>query len=232
MRSRRPRVSRDSEDAGGILESVVLASGGIDSAVTLAEAAEVSGEVAVLFFRYGQPTESREARCVEALAEHHGYGMEVLDLTDVFSKFRGGLTDKSVDLSVHLAEDGVAASYVPMRNTVFLSIAAGVAESRGAKHLWFGPNAEDRDAYADCRDEYASAMERALCLGTDRAEFTVHRPVVALEKHEIILRGVELEVPLEHTWSCYQDGDEPCGVCASCEERAEGFERAGVEDPL
>lgn len=213
-------------------DSVVLASGGVDSAVTLAEATEASDDVTMLFFRYGQPTEAREERCVEALAEHYGHELEVVDLTDVFARFRGGLTDREADLSVHTAEDGVATSYVPMRNTVFLSIAAGVGEDRGAEHLWFGPNAEDRDAYADCRDEYADAMETALSLGTDRADFAVHRPVVDLEKHEIVELGEELGVPFRHTWSCYRDGEEPCGVCASCEERAEGFERAGVEDPL
>ena len=75
-------------------------------------------------------------------------------------------------------------------------------------------------------------MERALSLGTDRVEFEVRRPVVSMEKDEIVAHGDELGVPFEHTWSCYQNGDEPCGVCASCEERARGFERAGVKDPV
>lgn len=214
------------------MDSVVLASGGVDSAVTLAEATEASDGVVMLHFRYGQPTELRELRCVTDLADHYGHDLEVMDLNDAFAKFSGGLTDESVDLSVHTADDGVATSYVPMRNTIFLSLAAGLAEILEAEHLWYGPNVEDREGYADCRDEYAQAMEAALSLGTDRSDFRVHRPVVEMEKAEIVERGEELGVPFEHTWSCYQAGEEPCGECASCEERAEGFEEAGVEDPL
>jgi 7-cyano-7-deazaguanine synthase len=119
-----------------------------------------------------------------------------------------------------------------MRNTVLLSVAAGVAEKRRATKVWYGPNADDREGYADCRDEYAEAMERALTLGTDRVEFEMRRPVVSMEKDEIVARGDELGVPFEHTWSCYQNEDAPCGVCASCEERARGFEHAGVDDPV
>lgn len=214
------------------MNSVVLTSGGVDSTVTLGEAHGASDEVVMVFYRYGQPTGSRELKCVRGLSRHYGCELSVIDLEQVFSEFPGGLTDGSVDLSVHRADDGVATSYVPMRNTVFLSVAAGLAEERGAGHIWFGPNAEDREAYADCRDEYAAAMERALCLGTDRSDFELHRPLVEMEKHQIISRGDEIGVPFELTWSCYLRGDEPCGECASCAEREDGFEKAGVADPL
>ncbi len=213
-------------------ESVVLVSGGVDSAVTFAEAVREDDETPVaVHARYGQHTASKERDCAEALAAHYDADYVELDLSDAFGTFGEGLTDDT-DLSTHYDDDGVATSYVPMRNTVFLSVAAGVAEERRATKLWFGANADDRDGYADCRDEYADAMERALSLGTDRVDFEVRRPVVSMEKDKIVSRGDELGVPFEHTWSCYQEGDSPCGVCASCEERARGFERAGVSDPV
>jgi len=213
-------------------ESVVLVSGGVDSAVTYAVAHEEDDEPPVAVHTlYGQHTSEREKECASALAEQYGAEYIEVDLTDAFDAFGEGLTDDT-DLSQHYTEEGVATSYVPMRNTVLLSVASGIAEKRGATKVWYGPNAEDREGYADCRDEYAEAMERALSLGTDRVDFEVRRPVVSFEKHEIVERGDELGVPFEHTWSCYQKEDEPCGVCASCEERAEGFERAGVVDPV
>ncbi len=215
-------------------ESVVLVSGGVDSAVTYAEAVreDATPPVAV-HARYGQHTSERERDCASALASHYDAEYVEIDLTDAFAAFGEGLTgNDDTDLSRHYDEQGVATSYVPMRNTVLLSVAAGIAEKKRAEKVWYGPNADDRDGYADCRDEYAEAMERALSLGTDRVEFEVRRPVVAMEKHEIVEHGDELGVPFEHTWSCYQDGETPCGVCASCEERARGFERAEVVDPV
>ena len=213
-------------------ESVVLVSGGIDSAVTFAEAVREDDTPPVAVHAlYGQHTSERERECASALAEHYGAKYVEVDLTDAFGTFGEGLTDDT-DLSQHYDEEGVATSYVPMRNTVLLAVAAGVAEKKRAGKVWYGPNADDRDGYADCRDEYAEAMERALSLGTDRVEFEVRRPVVAMEKGEIVARGDELGVPFEHTWSCYQNEEEPCGVCASCEERARGFEKAGVTDPV
>ncbi|MFB6282730.1 MAG: 7-cyano-7-deazaguanine synthase QueC [Halobacteria archaeon] len=211
-------------------KNVVLISGGIDSAVTFAEAHK-TGEVTAVHVSYGQLTEEKELECSRRLTEQYGAELVTVPLHEAFSRFTDGLTDRDVDLSVHYDEEGVATSYVPMRNTVFLSVAAGVAEDRNAKHIWYGPNAEDRRGYADCRDEYAEAMAKALSLGTDRIDFELHRPVVGMEKYEIIERGDELGVPFEDTWSCYQEGDEPCGECASCEERRKGFESAGVRDP-
>mgnify|MGYP006278658579 CR=1 FL=1 len=228
------------------VDGIVLVSGGVDSAVTLAEAAEATERgdddaetdgggagLAALHCRYGQHTEDREARCAERLASHYGAELVTVDLHDAFAALSGGLTDDSVDLSRHYDDEGVATSYVPMRNTVMLAVAAGVAERRGASTLWYGPNREDRDGYADCRDEYAAAMAEALSLGTDRVDrFAVRRPVVELEKPAIVERGDALGVPFEHTWSCYRDGDAPCGDCASCVERREGFAAAGVADPI
>jgi 7-cyano-7-deazaguanine synthase len=213
-------------------ESVVLVSGGVDSAVTFAEAVREDDETPVAVHgRYGQHTSEKERECASALASHYDSDYVEIDLEDAFGAFEGGLTGDD-DLSTHYDNEGVATSYVPMRNTVLLAVAAGVAENHRAGKVWYGPNADDRDGYADCRDEYAEAMERALSLGTDRLEFDVRRPVVGMEKSEIVARGDELGVPFEHTWSCYQDGDEPCGVCASCEERARGFSEAGVVDPV
>lgn len=213
-------------------ESVVLVSGGVDSAVTYAVAREEDDEPPVaVHARYGQHTSEKERKCASSLAEHYGGEYVEVDLSDAFGAFEGGLTGDD-DLSQHYDDEGVATSYVPMRNSVLLSVAAGVAERKRATKVWYGPNADDREGYADCRDEYAEAMERALSLGTDRVDFEVRRPVVSMEKDEIVARGDELGVPFEHTWSCYQNDENPCGVCASCEERARGFDEAGVVDPV
>lgn len=216
----------------GSPESVVLVSGGVDSAVTFAESVHEDDVTPVAVHAlYGQHTSGKERACASSLASHYDAEYVEVDLADAFAAFEGGLTGDN-DLSEHYDEDGVATSYVPMRNTVLLSVAAGVAEERRAQKVWYGPNADDRRGYADCRDEYAEAMEKALTLGTDRIEFEVRRPVVSMEKGEIVERGDELGVPFDYTWSCYQGSDEPCGVCASCEERARGFEQAGVADPV
>lgn len=209
--------------------NVALVSGGVDSAVTLAEA-QKRGETTAVWFDYDQHTASKERVCARDLTDEIGAELVEFDVKDVFHEFGAGLTDDT-DLTQHYDEDGVASSYVPMRNTVFLSIAAGVAEDRGANTLWYGANLEDREGYADCRDEYAEVMDRALSLGTDRTDFSIQRPVIELEKPEIVERGVELGVPFEHTWSCYSTGESHCGECASCVERHKGFEQAEVEDP-
>ncbi len=212
-------------------EALVLLSGGLDSAVTLAEANKKS-KPNTIHFKYGQLTQRKESLCAEKLANHYENEYIEIELYDIFNKFSAGLTTKETDLSKHYDEDDIATSYVPMRNTIFLSIAAGIAEKNDIKELWYGPNQNDRQGYADCREEYIASLQETLSLGTDKQKFSIQTPLVEMDKADIVARGHELEVPFQHTWSCYQSSEGPCGECASCSERKEAFHENNLEDPI
>jgi 7-cyano-7-deazaguanine synthase len=215
------------------MKSVVLISGGVDSATALAIAAKESQEVITLHIDYGQPTQEKERWCARKLAEHFGVREHIeLDVSPIFAHIKGGLTDPDAPLHTrHVDEGGRATSYVPQRNLILLAIAGGIAEARGFADLWYSPNANDA-AYPDCLKPFADSLEETLTLGSGKLEFHVHRPLIDMQKWEIVELGEELGVPWELTWSCYTNEDAPCGKCASCKEREEGFEKAGVEDPV
>ena len=139
------------------------------------------------------------------------------------------------DIAVPEQESGdeIPVTYVPFRNGQILSIAAAWAEALGAGEIYLGAVEEDSSGYPDCREEFFRAFESAVAAGT-RPETVIRvvTPVLHLDKAAIVRRGVELGAPLQLTWSCYQAEDRPCGVCESCRLRANGFDRAGVSDPL
>lgn len=213
----------------------------MDSATAAAIAAEEGYELHALSFRYGQrhAVELEAARRVAralGVAEHR-----VLDL-DLRAFGGSALTD---DIAVPTGRSerqiaiGIPVTYVPARNTIFLSCALGWAEALGAFDLFIGVNALDYSGYPDCRPEYLEAFERLANLATragveGRGRFTVHAPLLRLTKREIILRGVELGLDFALTSSCYDpapDG-EACGVCDACLLRLKGFREAGRADPL
>ena len=143
------------------------------------------------------------------------------------------LTDKSIDIPTGGVEEGVPVTYVPFRNGIFLSIAAAIGEKHQAEALYIGVVEEDSSGYPDCRESYIGAMEKAINLGTrDETKLKIKMPLVALKKSDIVQKSLELSVPLEHTWSCYQSEEEACGICDSCRLRLRGFEQAGVKDPI
>ncbi|MBS3773164.1 MAG: 7-cyano-7-deazaguanine synthase QueC [Candidatus Thermoplasmatota archaeon] len=215
------------------MKAVCLLSGGLDSCVAAAIARSQGYTLHALTFDYGQrgQTEIGHARRVaEALdvADH-----KVIDI-DLRSLGGSALT---ADIEVpETAQEGIPVTYVPARNTIFLSYALAHAEVTGASSIFIGVTAVDYSGYPDCRPEYIMAMQRVAELGTKRGVEgnppAIETPVIDMAKHEIIERGIELQAPLEHTWSCYRDGDRACGRCDSCRLRLEGFARAGVEDPI
>lgn len=215
------------------MKSVVLLSGGVDSATALALAVKDSDEVITIHFDYGQPTQVKERECARNLARHFGVSQHIeLDIEGIFSHIKGGLTDPGAPLHTrHVDDEGRATSYVPQRNLILLSIAGGIAEARGFNHLWYSPNANDAP-YPDCLRPFADTLEEALTLGSGKMTFHVHRPLIDKYKVDVVKIGHALEVPWQYTWSCYTDEDVPCGKCASCKEREEGFEGAGIEDPI
>lgn len=214
---------------------MVLLSGGLDSATTLAIARTEGFACYTLSFDYGQ-----RHRIELAAADKVAHTLGSLDhrLAHLDLSWIGGsaLTDTRIAVPDQPSA-GVPVTYVPARNTVFLSIALGWAEVQGAADIFIGANAVDYSGYPDCRPEYMQAFEcmanLATRAGTEGRRLRIHAPLMHLRKHEIIRRGIELGVDFALTTSCYApdvDG-RACGVCDSCRLRAAGFRDAGVADP-
>lgn len=217
---------------------VVLVSGGLDSCVTAALAAEV-GELALLHATYGQRTADRERQAFEAIADHYHVPPEarrVIDLRFLGALGGSALTDSSIAVpvgSVDVEGPGVPITYVPFRNALLLSSAVSWAELRGAEAIYIGAVEEDSSGYPDCRQEFLSAFERAVQLGTATPRpIEIRAPLLHWNKAAIVKRGVALGAPLGSTWSCYQAEHSACGRCASCRLRLRGFAIAGVPDPI
>jgi 7-cyano-7-deazaguanine synthase len=215
--------------------AIVLLSGGLDSATTLALAREQGFDCYALSLDYGQrhAAELAAARRIAA-------GMAVVEhkLIPIGLDAIGGsaLTDPAIPVPDRPGA-GIPVTYVPARNTVFLALALGWAEVLGARDLFIGVNAVDYSGYPDCRPEYIAAFEHLAGLatraGVEGARFTVHAPLIRLSKVEIIEEGTRLGVDYAQTVSCYaaDAAGRACGVCDSCRLRAAGFEAAGIPDP-
>jgi 7-cyano-7-deazaguanine synthase len=220
--------------------AVVLLSGGLDSATALAVALAGGFEVYAISFRYGQ-RHAIELASAQRIAE--AYAVEKHLVVDIDLRAIGGsaLTDQievpkrrsSLEMS-----SGIPVTYVPARNTIFLSFALAWAERLLASDMFIGVNALDYSGYPDCRPEFIHAFESLAALatraGVEGARFRVHTPLIAFTKSEIIRRGLELGLDYGLTHSCYDPTPEgsPCGGCDSCVLRAKGFAEAGVADPL
>ncbi len=216
-------------------KAVVLLSGGLDSATTLAIAHSEGRNCHCLTVDYGQRHKAEltaAARVAKALGAA-GHRLIALDLT----QFGGSaLTDRSIAVPETPGE-GIPVTYVPARNTIFLALALAWAEVLEAREIWFGANAVDYSGYPDCRPEYMRAFEALAGLatkaGVEGKGFKLQTPVITLSKAEIIRRGGELGVDYAQTVSCYQAGvqGEACGRCDACRLRSAGFAAAGVPDP-
>jgi 7-cyano-7-deazaguanine synthase len=217
----------------------VLLSGGLDSATTAAVARERGFEIYALTFRYGQRHEI-ETEAAGKVAASLGVSRHVFQTIDLRAFGGSALTDaidvpKSADVS-QLAP-GVPVTYVPARNTIFLSFALAYAETTGSSDIFLGVNAVDYSGYPDCRPEFIAAFERLACLatkaGAQGAVYRIHAPLIAMSKGDIIREGIRLGVDFALTHSCYDptDGGLACGFCDSCLLRKNGFEQAGVDDP-
>lgn len=218
--------------------AIILLSGGMDSTVALAYALSQGYEIVPLTIGYGQ----RHAREVKAAQEVVGfYKIEkhvVLDLDLGFLK-TSALT--SPDIEVPEREEGkigkdVPTTYVPARNIIFLSIAAGLAETESANRIFIGANAVDYSGYPDCRPEFFKAFQHALEVGTktgvEGRTIKIEHPLLFLSKGEIVKLGMKLGAPLHLTWSCYKGGGKACGKCDSCVLRLKGFQEAGHRDQI
>ena len=221
--------------------AVVLLSGGLDSATVLAIARHEGYETSAISFRYGQ-RHAYELECAKKIAGCNGPVPHVVIDFDL-RKFGGSAltADIAVPKERELAsmDEGIPITYVPARNTIFLSFALAYAEVQGATDIFIGVNALDYSGYPDCRPDYISAYEAMANLATRAGvegtqKLKIHAPLMAMNKAQIIQRGLELGVDYALTSSCYDPGlsGEPCGGCDSCQLRQRGFAEAGVADPL
>lgn len=214
--------------------AVVLMSGGMDSCVTAAIAAQTY-DIAALHASYGQRTESRESQSFQRLADHFGAFARLAVKLDHFRAIGGSsLTDPTMVIrQADLASRDIPNTYVPFRNAHFLSIATSWAEVLGAAKIFIGAVWEDSSGYPDCRPEYYEAFNRVIRAGTrPSTSITIETPLIHLSKKEIVKKGVELGAPFQLTWSCYRDPDAACGVCDSCALRLRAFQEAGIDDPI
>ena len=222
-------------DIEGTSLAVCLVSGGMDSCVTAAIANEENDELAFLHVSYGQRTESRERESFERLADHYRVKARLVVSLEQLAQIGGSsLTDLDIPVSVpKLVTQGIPTSYVPFRNAHLLSAAVSWAEVIGANRIYIGAVEEDSSGYPDCRPVFYEAFQRVIDLGTrPETRIQIRTPVIQLKKSQIVQRGVELNAPLELTWSCYQESERACGNCDSCALRLRAFREAGVPDPI
>jgi 7-cyano-7-deazaguanine synthase len=216
--------------------AVVLLSGGLDSATTLAMARAAGHDCHCLSIDYGQRHRS-ELDAAARVARALGAKVHKVVRIDLGAVGGSALTDSAIPVPVNGVQPGIPVTYVPARNTIMLSLALAEAEVAGAADIWFGANAVDYSGYPDCRPDFMRAFETLANLATKAAvegrRLRLHTPIIELSKADIIRRGTALGVDFALTVSCYQAdaGGRACGVCDSCRLRRAGFEGAGLADP-
>ena len=216
-------------------KAVVLLSGGLDSVTTLAIARATGFDCYAISFDYGQRHRCELAAAAN-LAKLYGAVEHKVVSLDLGSIGGSALTDQNIEVPDH-ATPGIPVTYVPARNTIFLSIALGWAEVLGAQDIFIGVNAVDYSGYPDCRPEFIAAFEKLASLatkaGAEGGQMTIHTPLIHLSKAEIIRQGTALGIDYAQTISCYNPDEQGrgCGKCDSCRLRAEGFSQAGLPDP-
>ena len=195
---------------------LVLLSGGLDSTVcmALADRARVDGALLALSFDYGQ-RHRHEIDHAAGVAGHYRAEHLIVQL-DTSAGGGSALTDDSIDIPAGGTDDGIPATYVPARNSIFLAVALGVAEARQLDSVWIGVNAIDYSGYPDCRPEFIEAFRAVAATGQKRGvegnPIQIAAPLIELTKAKIVRLGKELDAPLHLTWSCYRGGDRPCGL--------------------
>ena len=215
-------------------KAICILSGGMDSTLASYMAKNDGYEIIAVHFNYGQRTQVRELKAFRDICED----LKILEKYEVDIPFftqigASALTDKNIDVPTGGIETGVPITYVPFRNGIFLSIAAAIAEKEEATAMYIGVVQEDSSGYPDCTDEFIADMRKAINQGTrEDTHIDIITPLVHLSKAQIVLEAIKLNVPLEHTWSCYKEENEACGICDSCRLRLNGFKVANQTDPI
>ena len=215
-------------------KAICILSGGMDSTLASYIAKNEGYEIIAIHFNYGQRTEKKELQSFRSICEDleikEKYEIDIPFFTQIGAS---ALTDDNIDVPTDGVKPGVPITYVPFRNGIFLSIAAAVAEKEEATAMYIGVVQEDSSGYPDCTNEFINDMKKAINQGTkESTNIDIITPLVHLSKAQIVSKALELNVPLEHTWSCYKNEDEACGICDSCRLRLNGFKIANATDPI
>lgn len=224
------------------MRALVLSSGGVDSTTCLGLAVSKYGaeNVTALAITYGQKHD-KEVQAARAVAAHYGVELIELDLSLIFqydtncSLLTGSDTEiprESYADQLKKTDGKPVSTYVPFRNGLFLSSAASIALSKGCEVIYYGAHSDDAagNAYPDCSEAFNKAMNDAIFLGSGN-QLHIEAPFVRLTKADVVKIGLELGVPYELTWSCYEGGETPCGVCGTCRDRVAAFAANGIADP-
>jgi len=213
------------------MKVAVLLSGGLDSTTALFWAHQKHEPVCALSFDYASNHARRELACARYQAEQLGIPCHVIDITSISKHLESALLSGAEAIPTEdYCEKNMKQTVVPFRNGIFLSIAAGIAESQGAEGIVIAAHAGDHAIYPDCRSEFLAAMGQAIRLGT-YAKINIIAPFSDCSKGDIAALGHALHVDYTHTYSCYKGGEKHCGVCATCRERKQAFIDAGIDDP-
>ena len=213
------------------MKALVLLSGGMDSVTALHWAAREHEVIGAVSFDYGSKHNAKEIPMAAWHAAQLGVPHETITLDFVNRLFTSDLLQSGGDIpDGHYADENMKRTVVPFRNGIMLSIACGLAESRGAEALVIAAHGGDHAIYPDCREPFMQAMADAMQHGT-YAGIKLLRPFIECDKTEIVRRGAALGVDFAHTWSCYKGSEIHCGQCGTCVERREAFIHAGVPDP-
>ncbi|MBN2110696.1 MAG: 7-cyano-7-deazaguanine synthase QueC [Methanosarcinaceae archaeon] len=223
--------------------AISLLSSGLDSVTATAVAGEHLEVKLALVFDYGQRSAEREIECARKISEHFGFELRVLDLGWLAAITATSLVNTANEVPVMSLENisegadpsvcfGSAKNvWVPNRNGVMINIAASFAESMGADHVIVGFNREEAVTFPDNSPEFVDAVDSSLSYSTQN-RVKVMAPLIGMNKKEIVSRAIEVNAPLEFSWSCYHGDDVPCGTCESCVRRKRAFDEAGIPDPL
>lgn len=223
------------------MKALVLSSGGVDSTTCLGMAVEKYGaeNVLSLSIAYGQKHD-KEILASDKVAKYYKVEHIHMDLEKIFTYSDCSLlkhSDKEIlkesyDEQLKHTDGNPVDTYVPFRNGLFLSTAASIAISKGCSVIYYGAHRDDAagNAYPDCSKEFEDAMNEAIYQGSGK-QLHLEAPFIGWTKAEIVKKGLELKVPYELTWSCYEGGEKPCGKCGTCQDRAKAFALNGVEDP-
>ncbi len=213
------------------MKLAVLLSGGLDSTAALHWTHAEHDVVCAISFDYASNHAQRELACARWQAASLGIPYHQLDIRSIATHLRSALLSGADAIPTGTYdEQNMKQTVVPFRNGIFLSIAAGIAESQGAEGLVIAAHAGDHFIYPDCRNDFMIAMSQAIRLGTD-AQLEILTPFIEADKEEIVRMGADLGVDFSHTYSCYKGGERHCGICATCIERRDAFTAAEVDDP-
>ena len=222
------------------MKALVLFSGGVDSTTCLAIAVEKYGKnnVTALSISYGQK-HTKEIQAAEKIAEYYGVELKKLDLARIFegsdcsllSSSGEDIPKESYAEQLEKTDGKPVSTYVPFRNGLFLSCAASVALSNGCTEIYYGVHSDDAagNAYPDCSIDFNNAINSAIYIGSGN-QLKVIAPFVSMNKADVVAKGLSLKVPYKMTWSCYEGGEKPCGICGTCRDRIAAFKANGITE--